>query len=61
MISKLAITSSNQAKREIEKEDEDLKEKCFQDLKTLGSLCKVVGALGFMHYIFTYAPKSFKN
>ena len=38
------------------------KRRVFQDQSFVGSLCKVVGALGFPCIIFlTYAPKSSKS
>ena len=51
---------SNQG--EIMKKKTTSKRSVFQDPSFIKSLCKVVGALGFLCItFFTYAPKSFKS
>ena len=53
---------SGNHKDKINKKKKTLKISVFQDLRLIGSLCKVVGALGFSCItFFTYTPKSFKS
>ena len=59
--SKVAIQRQIKTRRNHEEEDH-LKRRVFQDQSFLGSLCKVVGALGFSCItFFNYAPKSSKS
>ena len=62
MISKVAITKTKSSQREINKKKKTLKRSIFQDLSFIGSLCKVIGALGFSCItLLIYAPKSSKS
>ena len=63
MISKVTIIKTKSSQREINKKKKDLKEKYFfQDLNFIGSLCKVIGILGFSCITFLiYTPKSSKS
>ena len=62
MISRVTITKTKLSQREINKKKKTSKRNVFQDLSFIGSLCKVVGALGFLCItFFIYAPKSFKG
>ena len=50
------------SQRDIIKKKKTLKRSVFQDPNFIRSLCKVVGALGFLCItFFTYAPKSSKS
>ena len=61
MISKKAITKTKSSKKEINKKKKTSKKIIFQDLRFIGSLCKVVGALGLSYIsFFIYGPKSSK-
>ena len=61
-ISKVAITNIKSSQKEIAKKKKNSKWSVFQDLSFIGSLSKVVGALGFSCItLFTYAPKSSKS
>ena len=61
-ISKVVITKTKSNQREINKKKKTSKRSIFQDLNFIGSLCKVVGALGCSCItFFIYAPKSFKS
>ena len=60
-IFKVAITKTKSSQREINKKKTS-KRSVFQDLSFIGSLCKVVGTLGFLCItFFIYAPKSSKG
>ena len=60
-ISKVAITETKSGQKEINKKKTS-KRSVFQDLSFIGSLCKVVGALGFSCItLFIYASKSSKS
>ena len=62
MISKVAITKTKSGQREINKNKKTLKISIFQDLNFIGSLCKVVNALGLSCItLLIYAPKSSKS
>ena len=62
MISRVTITKIKLSQREINKKKKTSKRNVFQDLSSIGYLCKVVGAPSFSCItFFTYAPKSFKN
>ena len=57
----MAITETKSGQKEINKKKTS-KRSVFQDLSFIGSLCKVVGALGFSCItFFIYAPKSSKR
>ena len=58
----MAITKTKSSQREINKKKKTSKRNVFQDLSFIGSLCKVVGALGFSYItLLIYIPKSSKN
>ena len=58
----MAITKTKSNQREINKRKNTSKRSVFQDLNFIGSLCKVVGALGFSCItLFIYASKSSKS
>ena len=62
MISKKAITKTKSSKKEINKKKKTSKKIIFQDLRFIGSLCKVVGALGLSYItLLIYARKSSKS
>ena len=59
-ISKVIITKTKSSQRKIHKKTS--KRSVFQDPSFIGSLCKVVGALGFSCItLFIYEPKSSKS
>ena len=61
-ISKVAITKTKSSQIETNKKKNTSKRSVFQDLSIIGSLCKVVGALGLSCIILLiYGPKWFKN
>ena len=61
-ISKVAIKKTKSRQREINKKKKTSKRSVFQDLNLIGSLCKVVGALGLSCItLLIYAPKSSKS
>ena len=58
----MTITKTKSSQREISKKKKTSKISIFQDLNFIGSLCKVVGALGLPCItLLIYAPKSFKS
>ena len=60
-IFKVTITKTKSSQREINKK-KNQKRSVFQDLSFIRSLCKVVGALGFLCItLFIYALKSSKS
>ena len=62
MISRVTITKTKLSQREINKKKKTSKRNVFQDLSSIGSLCKVIGAPSFSCItFFTYAQKPFKN
>ena len=61
-ISKVAITKTKSSQRKINKKKKTSKKSGFQDESFIGSLCKVVGALGLSCItLLIYAPKSSKS
>ena len=61
-ISKMVITKTKPNQRKINLKKKTSKRNIFQDLSFIGSLCKVVGALGFSCItLFIYALKSSKS
>ena len=61
-ISKAATTKTKSRQREINKKKKTSKRSSFQDLSFIGSLCKVIGALGLSCItLLIYAPKSSKS
>ena len=61
-ISKVAIKKTKSRQREINKKKKTSKRSVFQDLNFIGSLCKVVCALGLLCIILSiHAPKSSKS
>ena len=61
-IFKVVITKTKSSQRKINKKKKTSKRSVFQDLSFIGSLCKVVGALGLSCItLLSYVPKSSKS